>query len=273
MRESLYFAAGLAMGTANTARHRLAGYRRPRPFDASDPARAARYAFKVVDRWQQRGGIEPEGRRVLEIGPGPDLATGAVLLQRGARTYTAVDINPLLVKDPTPIYDEVTRLGGADWDRERLAYWVDVFPGLPQVTGDFDLILSNATLEHVDDVPALFERLSATAAPGCVMCHHVDAKTHMRWIKDRDPLNILRYSQGVYERLLSFPGAPNRLRASDYVTAARAAGWTASVVAGNTADPRYLTRTRPRLAPPWRSRPPEDLALLSFTLRAEIPRP
>jgi hypothetical protein len=270
MRESLYFAAGLAMGSANTVRHRLAGYRHPRPFDASDPLRSAQYAFKVVDRWQERGGMDPQGRRVLEIGPGPDLATGAVLLQRGAVSYAAVDVNPLLIEDPTPIYDEVSRLGGAGWDRERVTYSVDSFPDLQRVTGEFDLIVSNATLEHVDDVPGLFRRLTDSAAPGCAMCHHVDAKTHMRWIKDRDPLNILRYPQPLYERLLSFPGAPNRLRASDYVKAAQEAGWTAKVVAGNTADPGYLARTRPRLARPWRARPPEDLSLLSFTLRADL---
>lgn len=267
MPNSVYFGLGLTLGAVNTLRHRALGYRRPRPFDTSDPMRAAKYAIKVVDRWQERGGIDPGEQRVLEIGPGPDLATGAVLLQRGAKSYAAVDINPLITSDRSDVYGALRRLGGADYDERRMTYSVDAFPHLPKVSGSFDLIVSNATLEHVDDVEGLFRRLSVLAAPGCVMCHHVDANTHMRWLKDRDPLNILRYPPKLYGSLLRFPGAPNRLRATDYVKIAERTGWKCSVIPGRQAQAEYVTRVRSKLAPQFRDRAVDDLALLSFTLR------
>jgi hypothetical protein len=54
------------------------------------------------------------------------------------------------------------------------------------------------------------------------MIHHMDARAHMRWFRDHDPLNHLRYSELVYRSLLSFDGAPNRLGATDFAQHARA---------------------------------------------------
>jgi hypothetical protein len=237
--------AGLALGGANAARHRVRGYRTPRPFASGDQARAWAYNEKVVARWEQRGEIVWSGRRVLELGPGPDLGTGEIILARGAGSYLAVDLFPLV-------------------ELPQLQYMLTTYPDMADVEGPFDLIVSNATLEHFDDVPGTFRRLRELASPECVMVHHVDAKTHMRWIKNVDPLNILRYRDGVY-RLLSFPGAPNRLRASDYVSAAEAAGFAAEIVPGRVADDSYVASIQlPRRYSL------DDLRLLTFTLTAHI---
>ena len=128
------------------------------------------------------------------------------------------------------------------------------------------MIVSNATLEHIEDVPGLFRSLRRLAAPQARMVHHVDGQTHMRWIKDLDPLNILRYSDQTYGRLLDFPGAPNRLRADDYVGAARASDWrAASVVPDVCAEAGYLERTRLSR----RFRGSQTLGQLTFTLIVE----
>jgi SAM-dependent methyltransferase len=235
------------------------GYRTPRRFRHDDYDRAFAHAFEVVDRWQERGRIDPTGRRVLEIGPGSDLGTGAVLLGRGAASYTAVDRFDLASSAPPEFYRRFGNvLPGA------LVFVSDRFPHLPRVTGPFDLVVSNATLEHVDDVPALFVRLRELLVVGGRMVHHVDAKTHMRWFERVDPLNIYRYSDSVYRTLLDFPGAPNRLLAGDYLDAATSAGFRAEIVPGKEAPGSYLAVTRPGLAP--RFRPRDDLSALSFTL-------
>ena len=151
-----------------------------------------------------------------------------------------------------------------DIDMERMVFVRDRFPDLPAIAGPFDLVVSNATLEHIEEIPALFVRLRSLLVPGGRMVHHVDAKTHMRWFERVDPLNIYRYSDSVYRRLLSFPGAPNRLLAEDYVRAAHAAGFQARFVPGQEASAAYVAATRSGLA--RRFRPRADVTALSFTL-------
>jgi SAM-dependent methyltransferase len=265
MRNGALHIAGLVMGTANTVRHRRRGYVTPRPFSASDVDRTIRHALEVVDRLQEHGAIDWTGKRVLEVGPGSDLSTGAVILARGAQSYRAVDLFDNRGQADPALYRELGRRLGAPVDLAGLQFTLASFPGLPEVDGVHDVVVSNATLEHVEDVGALFGSLRRVAAPGARMVHHVDGQTHMRWIKDRDPLNILRYSDQTYARLLDFPGAPNRLRAEHYLEAARASGWSeATIVPDLRADAGYLERTR--LA--RRFRGSSTLELLTFTLVA-----
>jgi hypothetical protein len=97
-------------------RHRLVGYTTPRPFDDSNLERTRIYNEDVVDRWQVRGGIVWTGKRVLELGPGPDLGTGEVILERGARSYLAADIFPLVSAPTLPYvlttYPEMRNVAG-----------------------------------------------------------------------------------------------------------------------------------------------------------------
>jgi hypothetical protein len=230
------YALGLVLGSTNALRHRVRGYRTPRPSGIDSHA----YATRVVERWLQH--IDPCGKQILEVGPGSDLLTGELLLDSGAATYTAVDAFRLAESTP------------------RARYVVTAFPGLPDLDGPYDLVVSNATLEHLDDVPSTFARLADLTAPGGIWCHYVDAKTHMRWLKDRDPLNLLRYGDRVY-RMMSFPGVPNRLRASDYVDAGRRVEFALTVTPGKVADRAYLDRLSTH-----RCYDRSDLSLLSFML-------
>jgi SAM-dependent methyltransferase len=265
MRNAALHVAGLVMGAANNVRHRHRGYVTPRPFSASDVDRTIRHALEVVDRLQEHGGVDWSAKRVLEVGPGSDLSTGAVILARGAASYRAVDLFDNTGQADPRLYRELGLRLGTRVDAAMLRFTLATFPALPELDGAYDLIVSNATLEHIADVHGLFRGLRRLAAPGARMVHHVDAQTHMRWIRELDPLNILRYSDLTYGRLLDFPGAPNRLRAADYLAAARAGGWDdATIVADLRADPGYLERTR--LARRFRRSPTLDL--LTFTLVA-----
>lgn len=264
-REAALFGLGLGLGTANTVRHRLRGYVTPRPFSASDLHRTIAHAIGVVDRLETDGEITWRNKRVLEVGPGSDLATGAVMMQRGASAYCAVDLFDNRDQAGPSLYPELSRTLGSPVDPSALEFRQTAFPDLPDVDGEWDLLVSNATLEHIEKIPALFRRLSELAAPGARMVHHIDAQTHMRWIREADPWNILRYPDSLYDRVLRFPGAPNRLLAGDYTRAAESAGWSAVPVGDVRADQDYLARTR--LAKRFRSAGP-DLRLLTFTLVA-----
>lgn len=225
LRNGSWKFVGLALGTANSLRHRFAGYRTPRVFPPSDVGRAVDYAQFVVQRWVEQG-LDPAGRHIVELGPGNDLGTGLLLLARGAASYTAVDRFDLLSQTDPRFNAELAAICGVDLDDalNRISYHVTTFPEMPALTGPFDTVLSSAALEHFDDVPATMARLSELTVPGTFHCHLIDPKAHMRWLRDRDPWNLLRYSDRTYRSLLRYPGSPNRLLASDFVTIAQAQG-------------------------------------------------
>jgi SAM-dependent methyltransferase len=266
MRNRSLHLAGLAMGAANAVRHRHEGYVNPRPFSPSELERTIDHALEIVERWEAAGTIDWTGKHVLECGPGSDLTTGAIVMARGAASYRAVDFVDNRGQAAPGLYDALARRLGVPVDVDALGFTVATFPGLPEATGSYDVIVSNAALEHIEHMDELFASFHRLAAPGARMVHHVDAQTHMRWLKDVDPLNVLRYSDVVYDKLLSFPGAPNRLRVRDYEDAARGAGWA---VVGSapaiTVNAAYVGRVQ--VARRFRGRP--DLAVLAFTLVAD----
>jgi hypothetical protein len=256
----LEYSGGLVLGLANAVRHRAQGYTTPRPFGPEELEQSADYAVIVARRWQQLLSIK--GKRVLEIGPGPDLGTGAVLLADGAQSYHAVDMFALADRDLTDFYAALEqRIGRID--SQRMRYTIASFPGLPELDEEFDIIVSHATLEHIADIPGLFRRLRQLVPAG-VMCHHVDAMTHTGLIRERDPLNILRFDESIY-RLMSFPGIPNRLRAGDYADAARLAGFApVRILPERRASPGYLERVRGGLSSRFVIR--DDIDILTFNL-------
>ena len=98
------------------------------------------------------------------------------------------------------------------------------------------------------------------------MCHQIDPITHIRWIRQRDPWNILRYSDRLY-RLMRFPGAPNRMLADDYATAASEAGFdSVAIFCEQTASHDYLRRVDGSLPKQFAGR--DDLRIVGFTMTA-----
>jgi hypothetical protein len=264
VNNQLLTGVGLVLGAANTVRHRVQGYVHPRPFSAQDAERAIVHAFAVVDSLEDHG-VRWHGRRVLEIGPGPDMATGAIMLHRGAVSYHAVDLFDNRDQARPDLYRTLESRLSCTVDETRLGFTQTSFPSLPELDGEFDLIVSNACLEHVADVGGLFARLRQLSAPRTTMVHQIDGKAHMRWFSDHDPLNHLRYSERVYRRILDFPGAPNRLRSSQFAQLARSAGWSkVEILADKRAAPAYLKDLR--VASPYQQMP--DLGLVAFTLTA-----
>jgi SAM-dependent methyltransferase len=264
LKNAALSAAGLFLGAANTVRHKRQGYVTPRPFTAAEIDRTIDHAIGNVDRLERAGAIDWAGKRVLELGPGSDLTTGAVILARGAASYVAADLFDNRGQSGPELYARLGERLGATVDVDALGFVQTDFPGLSAVDGEFDVIVSNACLEHVADVGGLFQRLRRLVAAGGLMAHEIDAKAHMRWFREHDPLNHLRYPDPVHDALLDFPGAPNRLRAGDFERLASGAGWRPTVVPAAVARPAYLERTR--VARRYRSR--DDLALLTFTLVA-----
>lgn len=250
LRNAWYFTAGIGFLALAKTKHALQGYSTPKPFDVSDIERCIKYELRVVDAWlgalssYTGSGTFLAGKRVLELGPGSDLGVGLILLARGARRYSACDVHDLARHAPQPFYDalleELGRRDGADVATLReqllavtsgtasmLEYAVqDSFDLKAAVgAGTIDLVFSQAAFEHFDDVDAVVGQLSEVCTPGAVLVAEIDLKTHSRWIRDRDPNNIYRYSDSIYDAF-RFRGIPNRVRPHEYRQSFEHHGWT-----------------------------------------------
>ena len=290
----LHHCAGAAILVANKIRHAVMGYRTPRPFSASQIARAVKYDFDVVDGWlaclRRYSGGEAglAGRRVLELGPGADLGAGLILLAAGAAKYTAVDAHSLATAASGEFYERLfEEIAGrddldADIDTlrgelalaaggagERLCYHCSSDFDLSVVADDsIDLIVSQAAFEHFDDVHRTIEQISKLACPRAALVSEIDLSTHTRWIRDRDPLNIYRFSDAFYD-LLKFRGSPNRVRPPEYRQMLSDAGWgNIELFPLAVLDESYLPRVQSSLSGRFASETSE-MEYLSVALCAQ----
>ena len=89
-RNRLYHLIGLGMLAMNSWRHRIQGYKTPRPWFSQDASRILEYDRAVYTNWRRhlddylQFDFDLEGRNVVELGPGTDLGTGLLWLADGA---------------------------------------------------------------------------------------------------------------------------------------------------------------------------------------------
>ena len=250
MRNAFMYAAGLGFLTLAKAKHVLGGYSSPKPFPLSETERCIAYDLKVVDEWLAHLGAytgkDPvlRNKNVLELGPGSDLGIGLYLLAKGAAGYNACDVNDLTLQAPESFYARlIERIGAMDLETNsdflqsqiqgaragsasRLRLVVRKDFDLVSAFGpdSIDLVFSQAAFEHFDDVVRTVEQLSIVCKPGATIVAEIDLKTHSRWIRDKDPNNIYRYSNGVYQAF-RFRGIPNRVRPYQYRDIFERHGW------------------------------------------------
>lgn len=251
LRDNFYYMIGIVFLALAKGRNILRGYSTPKPFDYSDVSRCVQYDINVVDHWLSHlrdytpGADSLVGMNVLELGPGSDLGIGLYLLARGCARYNAIDVHDLMGFTPDRFYDQLFEQIGClapnvDMDclkeqlrkakaetPSRLNYLVrddfDIISALGEST--VDLVFSQAAFEHFDDIEAVVAQLSAVCKSGAILIAEIDLKTHTRWIRDKDPNNIYRYSDWVYD-LFRFRGIPNRVRPFQYKEVFQRYGWT-----------------------------------------------
>jgi SAM-dependent methyltransferase len=251
---------------------------------------AVDYAISVAagfDIWWQGNGpaavkTAPQpfaGLHVLELGPGETLGA-SVLLACGGATVSVAD-RFLARWDPEfhrPFYralrDRVAARGaayGALIERllEADAFAADVVRVHPLAAEElwkigerFDVVLSNAVLEHVQDIDMTAANLAAVTRPGGYGFHQVDLRDHRDFSR---PLEYLTMSRAEYDAMRegAFCETGGQWRLSTIAAAFDSAGFSHSVSPNMYADAAYLADVRLRLHADFAGLDGEDLSTIS----------
>lgn len=193
------------------------------------------------------------GRRVLVIGVGSTFGFALLLLALGARRVVCID--PFL-RDTEREAEErfadhlvgtiawpgararaaahLARARSARWPRNFLVdgdairfHQVPLEPegGALDADGPFDLILSNAVLEHLQDIDVAMRRFKQLLAPGGGMAHAFGFMSHSLFERIHSQ-HYLTFSPRMWRLMTSNGSPPNRASLSHFRRAVNGAGLT-----------------------------------------------
>ncbi len=232
-----------------------------------------------------------EGRVYAELGPGTNVGTLVALLLLGARRVYAFDIIPYEQwRDDTPGLirtvrsamegDERLQLPEADVieararrleqtglrDLEYIAPYDCSLAPIPD--GELDGVYSHTVLQYVDSLRDLHRGIHRCLKPGAAASHHIDLTS--QGLSSGCELLHLRHPRWLWSLMsCRHPGAETRLRRSDHVAAAEAAGLKVEVV-GESLLPA-LPYVRHRLSRPFRDKSEDDLRCIMAHLVTRRP--
>ncbi len=201
---------------------------------------------------------------VVEIGPGGNVGVALLFLAAGASTATCVDGFPW-VSTNLSVYSELAADPGLLLD--RLEYRLEQIERTTLPGASFDIIYSQACLEHVTDPRLTVKQIARLLRPGGVTSHQIDLRDHRDFAR---PLAFLRYPTWVWRAAQSRRGWTNRWRRSDWETAFRQEGLEVfRSEATGTIDVDGKDRTS--LSRQFRDRPLTDLTTSGLLIAATKP--
>ena len=268
--------------------------------------------FSDYVRYGALSGQDLEGAAVLELGPGDNLGVALRFVGAGARHVRTVD-RFVTWRDPAQqerIYRALLESLSGD-ERQRME--AAISPGSPfgvdeaaieaiqgvgaeeAAVGEarFDLIVSRAVLEHVNDLEGAFAAMDTLLRPGGLLVHKVDLGDHGLFSAGgHNPLTFLTVGARTYRWMGEHSGLPNRRLANWYRDEMARRGYEAqffvtqtigqdsevtphthSIPAAELAAAKPLIDdVRPALPSRYRSLSDEDLATAGIFLVARKPK-
>jgi hypothetical protein len=242
----------------------------------------ANYYIQICDEYR----IDVVGSRILEIGPGRNLAAPLVLASQGADVTLADrflcewddDYHPAVYRKflsiwpkPAPMVEQA--LSTREHPVRMLREPAEQMPGLAD--GEFDMVLSNAVLEHVYDLDAVARELFRVTTPGGLQRHQIDFRDHADFTR---PLEFLlrddaEHAAGYME---TYWHTGNRVRPSEARDIFRRAGFEIIDMRPNCMVPDdYLPDFLPRLracGTRYRDWPADDLGVVGAEFFLRRPR-
>ncbi len=246
LKQNSFYFLGIFLGLASRIKKIILGLSSPRPrmIALNNYEKNLNYDYKVLNTISSFSGETDffNNKKILEIGPGPDLMLGLLTLEAGALSYQAIDFFPVL-SAPVIFYEKLKKilttpraLKAVDQtisslsknikiDYPEISYHVLGIADLDKTKNKYDLIFSKDVLEHVTDLNLAFKAMKESLNVNGKMIHKIDFQTHISFIQDRDRLNLLRYSDTIYNNLVKFKGGPNRLRLPEVLDIAKNNGF------------------------------------------------
>lgn len=207
------------------------------------------------------------GFDLVEIGPGPSLGPALLLACGGARVTVAdrfaarwdANYHPVVLRELLRRVESIQHGLGAP-----IARVLDARAFIPEVIDlqecaaeeldrlparSADLVISNAVLEHLADVPRAFRGMAHIGRPGSLGLHQVDFRDHRDFSK---PLEYMTLSAADFQRLFDsrMGECGNRWRSGPMGKAFEAAGFAVRRFdASLWAEADYLADVKTRLHP------------------------
>lgn len=227
------------------------------------------------------------GKEILEYGPGDILGVALLFYAYGAKTVHCVDRFPLskMSKTNRDVYIQlVNSLGGKQRERAENAFKdkgdpeggfgtdairYNVTPsGLSEATRKYDLIISRAVLEHVDDLEAKMLDIKRSMRNDGLSLHKVDLESHGldRYID----FDFLTWPRPVYEWMYGHKGFPNRWRVNTYKELAERSNLRVKTLIPTGRLPQEkLDAVILKVAKEFRRLSPEELSWQGFWMHLE----
>jgi hypothetical protein len=236
-------------------------------------------------------GIDPKGKAILELGPGINFGSALLLACHGALPVVAdrflADWDPAyhprfyaVLRDAVaardtpadlrPLDGLLGRNGYADGEIRRVWRGVEDLEGVADAS--VDIVVSNAVLEHLFDLPAACRELGRVSKPHAWGFHQVDFRDHRDFAR---PLEYLLLADEKFRRVFveRHGECGSQWRPSQMARSFERAGFEVIQFATNmTAKEEYLREFEPRLrkaASRYRDLPISELRTLGgrFVLR------
>jgi SAM-dependent methyltransferase len=313
IRRNLSTAARLRIG-------RTARWTGGRQSFRSTPESVAAYAHRTYGLVLERSGMDAHelaGRRILELGPGDNVGLALLLLAHGAEQVVAVDrfvplrdlarereiyvaLRETLAGEPRRRFDAAVDLTGphAAFDPSLLrrieGLAIEEADGTLEAES-FDIVLSIASGEHLEDSDTAFRAMDRLLRPGGRMLHQIDLRDHGLFsAQGKHPLLFLTVPDPIYRAMNSHINGPNRRMVDYYRRTLAALGYSGDAlvteVLGDGRDrerefpPRLeagkhfgaaraalVEQIRPKLLPRYRALPVEDLLVAGVFVDAVKP--
>jgi SAM-dependent methyltransferase len=174
--------------------------------------RDARYGVQILDgyaAWVSNAPVSTEGKRVLELGPGINYAGALGLIARGAIKASVADrwLSPWRENYHPLVYSRISEILSAQGRsaeasvfakaaREGHAGFIDEIASaaerLDAPDGAFDIVFSNAVLEHMEDHERASAELFRVTARDGWNFHQVDYRDHRDFSRPLEHLLLTR---------------------------------------------------------------------------------
>jgi len=192
-------------------------------------------------------------KNILELGPGDNLGVALRFLVAGANSVLCLDrfyskrdseqekaiytaMRECLKADEKQLFDQAVSLDDKlelNPKKLRSLYGdtLEAFADKPRAEHQyFDLIISCAVLEEIYDPTVTFAAMDRLLVPEGLLIHKIDLSDYgMFRNQGMHPLTFLTIPEGIYRRMASDSGLPNRKRLRYYIEKMKELGYQSKV--------------------------------------------